>query len=113
MAHHGDPAADERPHAREHRPGALELDGLGARLLEEADGVRDRLVVGDLEGAERHVGDHERPLRAARDRAREHDHLVDRRGDGRLVAEHDHRGGVADEDQVDAGRVGEPPPGAS
>ena len=46
----------------EHRAGALELDGVGAPLLDEADRVPDRLLVGDLVRAERHVGDHERPL---------------------------------------------------
>ena len=51
-------------------PGALELDRVGARLLDEADRVSHRLVVGDLERAERHVGDDERtPGAAGRPRA--------------------------------------------
>ena len=70
-----------------------------------------RLVVGHLERAERHVGDHEWTPCAARDRPREDEHLVHRRGDGRLVAEHRHRRGVADEHEVGAGLVGEPAAG--
>jgi hypothetical protein len=68
----------------------------------------DRLLVGDLVRAERHVGDHERPLRAAGHRLRHEHDLVDVAGHGRLAAVHDHRRRVADEDQVDARRVGEP-----
>ena len=62
----GMPAPTMRAHAREHRPGALELHGVGAGLLDEADGVLDRVLVRDLKRAERHVGDDERPPRAAR-----------------------------------------------
>ena len=50
----------------------------------------DRVLVGDLVRAERHVADDERPLRAARDRARQEEHLVHRHRHGRVVAEHDH-----------------------
>ena len=91
------------------RPGALELDRVGARLLDEADRVLDRLLVGDLERAERHVADDDRMPGRARDRARQEQHLVHRHRHGRaLVAEHDHRGRVADEDHVDACVLGEP-----
>ena len=86
---------------------ALELDGVRAGLLDEADRVLQCLGVRDLERAERHVGDHERPPRAARHRARQHDHLVHRRGDGGVVAEDGHRRRVAHEDEVGAGLVGE------
>ena len=72
-----------------------------------------RLLVGDLERAERQVGDDERTPRAARHRAREQEHLVHRRGHGRVVAEDDHGRRVADEDEVDAGGIGDAPPGAS
>src|SRR5437762_8934410 len=51
--------ADDRLHPRERRAGALELDRVGACLLDEPHGVLDRGLVGGLEGAERHVGDHE------------------------------------------------------
>ncbi len=105
----GIPAPTSAWHARERRAGALDLDRVGARLLQEADRVVQRLLVRDLERPERHVGDHERPARAAVDRAREHDQLVHRRGHGRVVAEHGHRRRVADEDDVGARLVGEPP----
>src|SRR5262249_42934972 len=48
------------------------------------------------------------PARLPRDRPRQEEHLVDRDRDGRgLVAEHDHRRGVADEDDVDPRILGE------
>ena len=103
----GIPAPTIAADAGEHRARALELDGVGARLLDEADRVPDGVLVGDLERAERHVGDHERPARAARDRAGEDEHLLHRRRDGRVVAEHGHRGRVADEHEVGARLVGE------
>ena len=109
VAHDRDPGADDRAHAGEHRPSALELHGVGARLLDEADRVPQRVLVRDLERAEGHVRDDERPTRPARDGARQHQHLVHRGRDGRVVAEHGHRRGVADEDEVDARLVGEAP----
>ena len=64
-----DPGLDDRARARDHRPGALELDDVRARLLDEADRVPDGVLVGDLVRAERHVADddaagapRERPL---------------------------------------------------
>ena len=65
----------------------LELHRVRARFLDEADRVPHRLLVRDLEGAERHVRDDERPPRSARHGAREHQHLVDGGGHRRLVAE--------------------------
>ena len=46
--------------------------------------------------------------RAARGGAREDDHVLHRGRDGRVVPEHGHGGGVADEDEVDARGIGEP-----
>ncbi len=107
VTHHRDARADDRRDAGQGRACALELDGVRAGLLDEADRVLERLGVRDLERAERHVGDHERPARTARHRARQHDHLVHRRGDGGVVAEDGHRRRVADEDEVGAGLVRE------
>ena len=109
VTHDGDACLDDRLHARDHRTGALELDRVGARLLDEADRVLERLLVGDLERAERHVADDDRMPGRTRDRARQEQHLVHRHGDGRaLVAEDDHCGRVADEDDLDARVLGEP-----
>ena len=108
MRHHADVRVGDRAHARDHPSGAFELDDVRAAFLDEADRVADRLLVGDLVRAERQVADHERPLRAAGHRARQEDHLVERHRHGRLVAEHHHRRGVADEDQLDAGLVRKP-----
>jgi hypothetical protein len=98
----------ERADAGEHRSGSLELDRVGACLLEEPDRRLERLRVAHLIRAERQVGDDERTPRTAVHGAGEDDHLVGRRRHGRVMAEHDHCGGVADEDQVDAGVVGDP-----
>ena len=111
VAHHRHTGPDDRLGAGERRACSLELDGVRAGLLDEPDRVGDRVCVRHLEGAERHVGDHERAPRAARHGPREDDHLVHRRGHRRIVAEHGHRGRVADEDQVDAGGVRETPRG--
>ena len=86
-----------------HPARALELDDVGAALLDEPDRARDRLLVGDLVAAERQVADDERPPRRARDRPGQEDHLVEGHRQRRLVPEHHHRRGVADEDQLDAG----------
>ena len=102
------PASTIRAGARDHRARALELDDVGAALLDEADRRADGVLVGHLVRAERQVADDERPARVPRDRAGEEEHLVDRDGHGRaLVAEDDHRRRVADEDDVDPGVLGE------
>ena len=90
-------------------PAPSSLTASAAASLTKRIAVSSACCVAHLVRAERQVGDHERPAGAAVDGAREDDHLVDRRGHGRVVAEHDHRGRVADEDQVDAGVVGDPP----
>ena len=107
VAHHGNARADERPHPRQHRPRALDLHGVGAGFLDEADAFS---TAGSSETWKEPNGmsrDDERPPRAARHRARQHDHLVHRRRHGRGVAEHGHRRRVADEDDVHAGLVGQ------
>ena len=112
VPHHGDPGADDRPRAGDHGPGTLELDRIGPGLLDEADRVRERRLVGDLERAERHVGDDQRP-RAPRVTARVSISISSIDAAPSVVPEHDHRRGVADEDELDAGRVGEAPARAS
>ena len=109
MAHDGDAGAHEGEHARERRARAFELDRVRPCFLHEADAVPNGILVGHLERAERHVGDDERALGSARSRAREHEHLVHRGRNRRLVAEDGHRGRVADEDDVDPGGVGDAP----
>ncbi len=109
VPHHRHAGAHDRVDARQHRACTLELDRVGTRLLDEADRVRDGLLVGDLERAEGHVGDDERAVRAARRRARQDEHLLHRGRHRGVVPEHRHRGGVADQDHVGAGAVGESP----
>jgi hypothetical protein len=54
-----------------------------------------------LVGPEGEVADDERPRRAAHDGAAVLEHEVERDGEGVAVPVRDHRGGVADEDEVD------------
>ena len=70
--------------------------------------LRTRILVGDLERAERHVRDDERTLRPAGDCSCEDEHLLHRRRDCRGVAEDGHRRGVADEHEIRARFVGQP-----
>ena len=108
MAHDPDAGARDRADARERRARTLELDHVGAALLDEANRVVDGVVVRGLVGAERHVADDQGALGRSRDRAGEEEHLVHRHRHGRVVPEDDHRGSVADKDQVDPGRVRQP-----
>ena len=102
MAHDRRAGRDDGAGALGHLAAALELDGVAARLLDEAVGGGDGLLVGRLVGAEREVADHQRGLQAAADGAREHEDLVHRDRHRVAVAEDVVGGGVADEDDVDA-----------
>src|SRR3954454_23049367 len=109
VAHDRDARAHDRPGARDrHLVAALELDRVRAGLLDVAHRARDRLLVGDLVGAERQVADEQRRLQPATGGLREDEHLVevDRRRRG--VAEDCRRGAVADQHEVDGGRPGGP-----
>ncbi len=107
MSHHRDAGGDDALDAREHRSCALELDRICSCLLYEADGVAHRVLVRDLKRTEGHVSDDERSAGAARHGPREDQHLLHRRRDRRLVAEHGHRRRVADENEVCPSLVGE------
>src|SRR3954453_21873079 len=76
VPHHGDAGVDDRPGPLHGDAAALELDRVAARLLDEALGGGDRLLVGGLVGAEGHVADQERRLQATPDRASQDEHLV-------------------------------------
>ena len=64
-------------------------------------------LVARLVAAHRHVADHQRRLQAAAHGLAEHDHLLHRDRLGAGIAEHDHRRRVADQDDVDAGLLGD------
>ena len=101
------PACVDRPRPRDaDGAAALELDRVAAGLLDEAEGGLHRLLVGDLVGAEGQVADEERRAQPAPRRPRQHEHLVHGDADGARIAEHGHRARVADQDEVDAGRLG-------
>ena len=107
MAHHRDAGADDRARALDGGlAAALELDRVAAGLLDHPHRGGDRLLVGDLVGAERQVADQQRRAQAAARGAREHEHVVEVDRRGGVVAEHGGRGGVADQHEVDAGRLG-------
>jgi hypothetical protein len=107
VAHDRHAGADDRARPRDrHRPAALELDRVAARLLDEAQRAADGLLVGRLVGAERQVADEQRGAQPAPHGLRQDEHLVELDGDRRGVAEDGHRARVADEHDVDAGRLG-------
>ena len=108
VAHHRDAGADDRPRPLDRGPPRLQLDHLAAGLLDQALGALDRELVARLVAAHRHVADHQRRLQAAAHGLAEHHHLVHRDRLGAGIAEHDHRRRVADQDEVDAGLLGDP-----
>ena len=92
VADHPDAGLHDRAGSRDHRPCAFELHDVRPGFLDEADRVPDRVLVGHLVGAERHVADDDRPVHRTHDGACEKEHLVHRHGDRRtLVTEDDHR----------------------
>ena len=104
VAHDRDAGADDRAGALGR---ALDLDRVAARLLDEPVRGGDRPLVARLVGAEREVADEQRRAQPAVDGGREHQQLLDRHRDGVAVAEHVVGRAVADEDDVDAGRLGD------
>src|SRR5215203_3336371 len=106
VAHHRDAGVDDRPGALDDDAAGLELDRLATGLLDQALGAADRFLVARLVAAHRHVADHQRRLQAAADGFAEHHHLVHRDHLGPGIAEDNVGGGIADEDDVDAGGLG-------
>jgi hypothetical protein len=107
VAHHRDAGAHDRPCALGRRlAAALQLDRLAAGLLDHPQCRADRLLVGDLVGAERQVADHQRRAQAAAYGAGEHEHVLQLDRRGCVVAEHGRGRGVAHQDEVHAGRLG-------
>ena len=108
VAHDRDAGLDDALHGLGHARTALELDGVGAPLLHQPAGVQHGLLGAGLVAHERHVPhDHRAGLRA-RDGARVVQHVVHRHRQRAVVAEHDRAHGVAHEQDLDAGLVGEP-----
>ena len=110
VAHHRDAGA---PHGRRPAHGfaaALELDRVGPRLLDEAAGVSNSLLVRHLVAHERQVADHQRAVAAASNGTGEDQQLIHGGTDRghRVVAKHVVRRRVADEHEVDAAPVDDP-----
>ena len=107
MAHDRDPDLDQAPHHGGHALAALELDRVGAPLLDQPPRVPHPLLDAHLVGHERHVGDHQRGRPGARHRAGVVEHLLDRHREGGLVAQHDRAQAVPHQQDVDARFVGD------
>ena len=107
MTHHRNTHADEPADCFRHGLPALDFNAVCASFLQEAACIPDGLLGRHLEGEEGHVRDEERSFHSARGGLGVVDHLVDGDGEGRLVSCEDHGAGVADEDEVDSGRVQE------
>src|ERR1700737_1147682 len=76
MAHHRDAHRGQGFRVADDAPAALHLDGMDARLLKEATGIANRVLLGGVVGHEGHVADDQRVRRAADDRTRVTDHVV-------------------------------------
>ena len=108
VAHHRDPAPASARIRSSIGAGALELDGVGAGLLEEA-GRRCAPRPRPTPGSDRTAGRRPPAAGGAAGHGRVSitiSSIVDRHGRG--VAEHGHRRRVADQHEVDAGVVGDP-----
>ncbi len=95
MTHHRDVRLRDRTDAHGHPAGPLELHEVDAALLDHADRAGHGLLVRELVAAKRQVTDHERVARRARDRAGQHQHLVEADRHRRVVPEHHHRAAVS------------------
>ena len=105
VAHDRDAGGDDRLGAPADVPPRSSFTAWSAALLDETDGGRHGLGVGDLVGAEGQIGDEQRAAQPAAHGAHQHEELVHRDGDGAVVAEHHVGGAVADEHDVDAGGI--------
>jgi hypothetical protein len=100
MAHHRDAALDQKCDRLGHPRPALELDRAAMGFLQNSHGRMEGLLLGGLVGAERHINDDERVLRAAHHRMALQDHHVECHGHGGFKSVHDVAEGVADQDDV-------------
>ncbi len=108
MAHDRRAGGDQQLDLRCDARPALELHGVRAALLEEADRGPQRLLGGCLVGAERQVRHDERPGGRADHRAHHRQQLVDGDRHGRGVAEHVVAGRVTDQQDRHVGRLEDP-----
>ena len=95
----------QRSHDSGERCAALDLHGFRAAVLHQppciSNGIGDARVIGE----EGQIGYDERPGCAVRDRAAMMNHHVQRDADRRVVAEHDHAEGVANQQNIDSGAI--------
>ena len=108
VAHHGDAILRQAAHSISHRRAAFQLHRLRAALLQQPPRVAQGVLGAHVVGHEGHVGHDEGVLRAADDRPRVVEHVVERHGERGVVAEHDVAEAVANEDDGDACLVHEP-----
>ncbi len=108
VPHQRDVHAGDRLDPVGHASAAFELDRVRAPFLEQAARALDRLCAARVIGPERHVADHQRATAAAGDHPRVVDHLVERHGQGRVVALDAVAERVADQDRVDTSVIEDP-----
>ena len=102
MGHHRDAGGSQGRDLIGDPLAALELDRVGAGLLEEAGRGREGLSGARLVAAERQVGHHQRVLGAAHHAADQRDQLVGRDRHGGVVAVDHVGGGITDQQHRDA-----------
>jgi hypothetical protein len=101
MGHHRNAALTEIMDGLRHASAAFQLDGAALGLLHHLRRVVKSLARALLIGAERHVDDHQRPLRAAHHRPPMRDHQLERHRQSRFEAMHHHAERVADQQEVE------------
>ena len=107
MAHHRDLGVEDGFDGSDaRRLAAFDLHRMRAGL-DEASGVAHRFLDRDVVREIGHVADDERARRAANGGARVVEHVVDGDAERVGIAEDHHAEGVADEDDVGAGGVGD------
>ena len=105
---HGDARRRHDSDGVGHPTAALELDGLHAAFLHQAQRAGHSLLGGDLVASEGKIADHVGRGHASIHAATVVDHLVEGDGQGVVAALHDHAEAVAHEDHVDARGIDQP-----
>src|SRR4051812_13289111 len=106
VAHNGYPSCNHGERAIDRRAAALHLHGVASGVHEASRRI-DRKLVRTFVRPERKIPNQERARSAAARGPGEHEHLVNAHDAGGLVAKYNHRRRVADENEVDAGLLGD------
>ena len=102
MGHHGNPGAHQGVDRFGLFGPAFELYGLSPRLLQDAAGKVDRLVLAEVVAGKRHIDHHQGPIDRPPDHFGVVDHLVERHRQRVLAALDHHAQTVADQNPLDS-----------